>query len=92
MVGWVHLRITGLSVSDTEPGVYHDCSPSRTAHMCRISDTAHVPVLYVGHNRISDIMLMPIRSTGFAAWSVDSICPISVSEIRSESYGDDMAE
>ena len=43
-------------------------------------------------HRVSDTMLMPIRSTGFAAWSVDSICPISVSEIRSESYGDDMAE
>ena len=67
MVGRVHLPITGLSVSDTEPGVYHDCSPSRTAHMCRISDTAHVPWFYPHihsmPHRISDTMLMPVRYT-----------------------------
>ena len=64
MVGRVHLPITGLSVSDTEPGVYHDCSPSRTAHMCRISDTAHVPVRPAGHNRISDAAYVLVRSAG----------------------------
>ena len=38
------LWVTGLSLSEAEPGVYHNCSPSRTAHMCRISETAHVQV------------------------------------------------
>ena len=32
--------------------------------MCRISDTAHVPVRPAGHNRISDAAYVLVRSAG----------------------------
>ena len=67
--GWC-LRVPTFSLSEAERRANHDCSPSRTAHMCRISDTAHVPWFYphihsMPHS-VSDTMLMPVLSTRFS--------------------------
>ena len=62
--------VTGLSLSEAEPGVYHNCSPSRTAHMCRISETAHVPVHSAGspgmpwHATALQAGVIPVRLAG----------------------------
>ncbi|MGM9847449.1 MAG: hypothetical protein ACI31F_05810 [Muribaculaceae bacterium] len=40
-----YLSITGLSVSDTEPGVYHNWSLTEAPHHQRVSNTLMMQVL-----------------------------------------------
>ena len=69
--------ITGLSLSEANPGVYHNGSLSEASHMYRISDTAHVPVYlckvtplcHLHHKlseRISDTLMGQVLFAGFA--------------------------
>ena len=61
MVGVEDLRITGLCVSDTEPGVYNNWSLSEAPLPLRISDTQGLifSTLCSYQHRISDTAHVP---------------------------------